>query len=107
MSDLDELSLRLKQERLDHAKEVEQIINAGDYLDDGYPTEDALKAIELWDWETNGGSKGWFEFIKGIWAYNNYWWEGECEHKNGEKYYGYAISTAGWSGNESIIYAIE
>jgi hypothetical protein len=106
---MDEFAEKLQKQRLVHAKKVKRIVDCGDYLDDdGYPTEDALKAIELWDWGTNGGSKGWFDFIASIWHFKDFgWWEGECEHKNGEKYYGYAISTGGWSGNESIIYAMQ
>ena len=107
--DLEEYVARAKQERLEHANEVKRILDAGDYLDDdGYPTEESLRAIELWDWEHNGGAKGWFDFIGSLWHFKSFgWWEGECEHESGEKYYGYALSTGGWSGNESLIYAMQ
>lgn len=75
--------------------------------DDGYPTEAALKVVELWHWND---SVGWFEFIKSIWHLASWGWsEGEVDHDwdKGEKVYRYTISTAGWSGNESIIRAME
>jgi hypothetical protein len=82
-----------------------------DYLDeDGYPTEAALEKIEKWDYKD-----GWTEllaFVRELWAYTEYW----REEKNvatidlpnykvvADVYY---VSTAGWSGNESIIHALE
>lgn len=108
---MEELLAKARAEREAHAKEVHRILLECDHTDDdGYPTEDALKAIELWDWEHNGGCKGWFDFIGSIWHLKGWgWWEGEQDHeyKEDTKVYGYAISTAGWSGNESIIRAME
>lgn len=75
--------------------------------DDGYPTDAALEIIQLWHWSD---VKGWFEFIQNIWHLRSWGWsEGEEDHEwdKGEKVYRYNISTAGWSGNESIIHAMK
>lgn len=76
----------------------------GEYLDDnGYPTETALNLIRKWHWLD---IKGCFEFIKNIWTYKNYWREDISGEKNGEPAVTYHVSTAGWSGNESLIEAL-
>lgn len=62
-----------------------------------YPTREELKKIIKWKPEN---FKGLMDFIYGIWEYANdgYWTQ------KGKRYY---ISTAGWSGNEHIISALE
>jgi len=84
-----------------------------EYLDDdGYPTEAALEKIEKWDFKD-----GWTElmdFVCGLWLYAGYgYWSMEKDvtihdlptyKKVCDVYH---ISTAGWSGNESIIRALE
>ncbi len=72
-----------------------------DFLDqDGYPTEEALDKIAKWHYND---PKGWFAFIKEIWWMKNWGWH-ENETDNGIEY---NISTGGWSGNESIIRAMQ
>lgn len=93
---------------------VQFIIEDGDNLtdDDGYPTDLALEAIEKWHWDD---PKGWFEFIGSLWAYKDWGWKEKDEpHELNrlEQYkdrivHRYHISTAGWSGNESIIRAMQ
>lgn len=79
-----------------------------EWLDeDGYPTEDALELIEKWHFND---AKGWFNFIHNIWYMPGWGWgEGEDKHDfyKDRKVYRYDVSTAGWSGNESIIRAME
>ena len=79
-----------------------------EHLDeDGYPTEAALVAIELWNFQD---CKGWFAFINSLWAHKSWGWcEGDKpDERNTDKTkYQYDISTAGWSGNESLIAAME
>jgi hypothetical protein len=83
-----------------------------EYLDeDGYPTEAALEKIEKWDYKD-----GWtelLEFVRGLWVHRKYCWSME---KNVTTFDTpnykivvdvYHMSTAGWSGNESIIRALE
>lgn len=75
--------------------------------DDGYPTEDALEIIKIWSFKD---AKGWFDFIKSIWAYTDWGWDEKYENSDifpDKEVYKYYISTAGWSGNESIIRAME
>jgi len=78
-------------------KTVEALLVNEDFLDeDGYPTEDALTIIELWP---SFDSPGWFEFIRDRWHLASWGWS-----KVGSEYH---ISTGGWSGNESIIAAMQ
>lgn len=74
--------------------------------EDGYPTEAALTIVEEWHWSD---AKGWFDFIKSIWHLASWGWsEGDAiDDATGKKAYCYYISTAGWSGNESIIGAMQ
>ena len=60
-----------------------------------YPTKQELKKIEEWE---GFDHEAMLEFVKSLWMFPEYF------SKNGNKY---NISTAGWSGNESIIYAME
>lgn len=80
--------------------------------EDGYPTDFALERIRSWEY-----TEGWnelFEFIKPLWAYSDMeWWSEEhdvttieCGEKVAVENVFY-ISTVGWSGNESIIRALE
>lgn len=75
--------------------------------DDGYPTDTALDIIREWTFQMN--QKELFEFIKSIWWMPDWGWK-ECEvidEVTNEKSYAYYISTGGWSGNESIIQAMQ
>lgn len=75
-------------------------MNIDEYLDeDGYPNDFALEKITKWDWQQTDKL---FEFMRELWAYNEYW----TQKDDGEKII-YNISTAGWSGNESIINALK
>jgi hypothetical protein len=78
-----------------------------DWLDlDGYPTEDALDEIKNWHYD-----KGWnslMEFVKSIWWAADWGWrEEDTKDLYGITTIRYNISTGGWSGNESLIYALE
>ena len=79
-----------------------------EYLDaDGYPTEQALECIENWPYTD---PRGWFRFIESIWHLRSWGWsEGyfkDHEYDPADKYR-YYVSTAGWSGNEDIIRAMQ
>ena len=69
--------------------------------DDMYPTEFALEEIQNWSDNFNDLML----FVRPLWYYSmaGYWTETETDFKRTE----YAISTAGWSGNESIIQALK
>lgn len=88
-------------------EEMENLIKTDHLDEDGYPTESALRLIEIWHWED---PRDWFKFIKNIWAYTDWGWHEELadhEYRENKKVIRYNISTAGWSGNESIIRAME
>ena len=80
--------------------------------DDGYPTDAALDAIKLWHFTD---ARGWFKFIEGLWWSSSMLWrEADVPHElrdfKGYEYkmvHRYYISTGGWSGNESIIRAMQ
>lgn len=93
---------------------VQFLLDGADFLDeDGYPTEQALEVIEKWHWDD---ISGWFKFIQGIWYLNSWGWKEKDEpHDWNEKFEKYKsrmvhrhyVSTGGWSGNESIIGAMQ
>lgn len=63
---------------------------------DGYPEDHELKKIREWPYED-----GWhdlLEYIQDRWRHPDYF------HRKGNTYW---LSTAGWSGNESLIGALE
>ena len=75
--------------------------------EDGYPTKEALDRITNWDYND---PKGWFSFIENIWYLCPWGWkEGQFKYNewDEESRYLYRISTAGWSGNEDIIRAMQ
>lgn len=98
---------KIEKEIADKKARVEEILNDADFLDDdGYPTENALEAIEKWHWND---ARGWFKFIEGLWHLHSWGWKEKTENHDYQdklvlRYY---ISTAGWSGNESIIRAMQ
>lgn len=93
-----------KQEQL---ARISVLMNEPHLDEDGYPSVAALEIIEIWDWSD---TKGWFEFINSIWHLKDWGWEEGTEPHDWNKdelVYRYSISTAGWSGNESIVKAME
>lgn len=82
-------------------------IEVTDELDtDGYPTNVCLQKIAEWSCED---PEGWFDFIYSVWAYHGDGWHTErgiCSIF-GTPLTQYFLSTCGWSGNESIIRAMQ
>jgi hypothetical protein len=72
--------------------------------DDGYPTEELLAAIE--QWPHTKGYKELMDTIHDAWTYADagYWQEFGARSPGRTEY---ELSTAGWSGNESIISAMQ
>lgn len=70
--------------------------------EDGYPTEEELKIISEWDILKKDVS-GLIEYIRERWMYS------DCGYFDlkGKKVLKLRLSTAGWSGNESIIGALK
>ena len=72
---------------------------------DGYPTSEALTKITDWPWSE---AQAWFEFIHDIWWMPDWGWRSEpSQTHSGKPCIQYNLSTGGWSGNESIIYAMQ
>lgn len=75
--------------------------------EEGYPTLDALRLIENWHHEY---AMTWFDFINSIWYASDWGWKYDVvphRFREGESVLKFEISTAGWSGNESIIKAMQ
>ena len=103
----------IDEQLAENLKRKNELLDKGDFLDDdGYPTDDALEIIELWHWND---ARGWFKFIESLWAYRDWGWKEKDEPHEWEDHkqykdkivHRYYISTAGWSGNESIIRAMQ
>lgn len=69
--------------------------------DDGYPTSSALLALEKWPWHDPVGA---FELARQLWTYP----DRAVRHPDAPGVLArYSFSTAGWSGNESVIAALK
>jgi hypothetical protein len=75
---------------------------------DGYPTEETLKIIAEWDCVGKDNQINLLKYVQKCWRYDNFFTveEGTVDmyHTNVLRY---NISTGGWSGNESLISALE
>ena len=106
MIDLDK-SIEENRKKQEHLRELIQLRRSDtDMVDgDGYPTDAALWCVENWPWDDQ---RGWFDFINSIWWMPEWgWtevdepgWDDEVEHL-------IKMSTGGWSGNESVILAMQ
>lgn len=70
--------------------------------DYGYPTEEELATISRWDFHDFDGLMA---YVKERWAYSDWGWDEDLV--TSEDSVLFHISTAGWSGNESIIAALK
>ena len=105
---IEELTTKMEKDKAEIKAAIFNLIEHNELLDDdGYPTDAALDIIQMWHWSD---PKGWFTFIESLWHLRSWGWsEGmqPDEHDPQEWVYLYNISTAGWSGNEDIIRAME
>ena len=74
--------------------------------DDGYPTDAVLEKIT--NWSHTDKFVHLMEFVKDIWWQADWGWQeyNTKDYKNRHEIT-YDISTGGWSGNESIISALQ
>jgi hypothetical protein len=110
--DHEEMSRKLEADKAAWAELKARLMQEELTDDDGYPTDAALELIEKWHWLDTTGL---LEFIKDIWHLRSWGWaevdandldeKDDDYDKDGGKLY--FISTAGWSGNESIIHALK
>lgn len=63
--------------------------------DDGYPDDEELNRIAEWPYADIAGM---LKFVRGLWTYQKFW------AQEGDKL---SISTGGWSGNESLVAAMQ
>lgn len=108
----EEIEQQVKQAQADWAALKAKLMQEEFIDDDGYPTAAALELIENWHFSE---IESVFEFIKDIWHMRSWGWsevdaselpaDDDDYDKDGGKLY--FISTAGWSGNESLLRALE
>ena len=109
MIDRDEAMAKAEAKLTAAEEMVDRMLSMNDEFvdEDGYPTEIALDIIKNWTFRMS--SKALFEFIHSIWWMPDWGWK-ECpcvDELTGNETYTYHISTGGFSGNESIIYALQ
>ena len=75
----------------------------------GYPTEETLDRIRTWDVATLADMEAAMDFAGAAWHYDDAWTKerGWIDPDWGSLQVRYRFSTLGWSGNESIVEAIE
>ncbi|MEL6236967.1 MAG: hypothetical protein AAFO57_00370 [Pseudomonadota bacterium] len=103
--------LRQAAEELDrHARAKWQALmdQDGENLDDdGYPTDLACDRIRTWHWSD---PRGWLKFVADLWYLHDWGWSeaDEPDEWDAKKMVRrYHVSTAGWSGNETLIRAMQ
>ena len=69
--------------------------------DNGYPDEATLKAIAAWPYQQ---LRELMEYVRQAWHFGEWGWSQE-DRADGSRTYN--ISTGGWSGNESLIDALQ
>lgn len=76
--------------------------------EDGYPDDEDLAIIQTWPWDHPGGYRSLLNYVKDRWYMADWGWheepgvdvlDGPVTKLN--------VSTAGWSGNESIVRALQ
>lgn len=74
--------------------------------DDGYPTEETLKLIREWDYHDVNGLA---EFVVSIWHWGEPWAQLSVTRTDDfhKEYRELRLATGGWSGNESVIGALD
>lgn len=103
----EEWKIKMEQDIAESRAKIAMLLEQELLDDDGYPTDSALDIIKLWHWSD---VRGWFQFIENIWHLRSWGWSEGLESDDWDKdkqVYRYNISTAGWSGNESIIHAMQ
>lgn len=74
--------------------------------DDGYPSDAELDRIENWSAPRIKDLFPLMAYVRERWKYPQYWEERDVEEYS-RRDREYEISTGGWSGNESLIHALE
>lgn len=116
LADFDECSERYRKlaQRLEDSPTIDTAAPPaeafdGDYIDsDGYPTEAALARIQNWPINNmDSDIQSLFDFIRSCaWEEHGSWHE-RIVRDRGLRFNRITVSTGGWSGNESLISALE
>jgi len=109
MSKLDAFREQARQLDADARAEWQALMaQDGEELDeDGYPTELACARIKAWHWSDR---RGWMQYVGSLWHLRSWGWsESDEPHEwqKGQMVHRYDVSTAGWSGNEALIHAMQ
>lgn len=75
--------------------------------DNGYPSDAELERIKEWPVEHMRDLRYLMEYVKTRWNWPDWGWSEEDVEEHGQAVREYRISTGGWSGNESLIAALE
>ncbi len=74
--------------------------------EDGYPTDEELARIKVWDCIKD--ARGLMEFVRSIWWQPDSGWSCDATKDDLDRpTLRYHLSTGGWSGNEAIISALK
>lgn len=97
-----------QQDRLARERWQALLAQEGTDLDeDGYPTALACERIEAWH---HSDPYGWLRYIAGLWQHHFCAWserQAPSDMQPDRFVQQYHISTMGWSGNETLIRAME
>ncbi len=76
---------------------------------DGYPTQDTLNKIEQWITTETKQVHELMQYVRDHWNFADcgYWQESQKKDDCGTQVICYRLATAGWSGNEDIIGALQ
>lgn len=78
---------------------------------DGYPTDATLEIIKNWPINVTNDMELAMDYVGRAWNYPEYWMKDPAfidpEWPNHPPELRYVFSTGGWSGNESLVHAIE
>lgn len=78
---------------------------------DGYPTDETLETIKAWPLESITDFEAVMDFVGRAWNYPDCWIKTrdfvDIDTGTAHPVVRYVFSTAGWSGNESLVSAIE
>lgn len=92
---------------------IDEILAARDPADDpirgdnGYPHEEETERIRLWKIVDNDDFHAVMSYVAARWKYPDYWEVHDRLNTIGQPEKEYVFSTGGWSGNESLVLAIE
>lgn len=107
MTNQEELHKQLVIDIENSKSKIDQLMKDDPLDEDGYPTESCLEIVRSWHWSD---PTEYFKFIKSVWWYGDMLWkEEDVPHrfKKDTIVHQHKVSTGGWSGNESIIRAME